>query len=126
MRNIVLRSTICHKIISIIMAFATWNILQHSIILTRVYSVPICFYTNNDAHTIISMPDTIQVTLQGPKSAWQKIDMDALALHINGDICSAVDQNQWFSVADGSLFVPNGISVIHYNPTHILVHPKTV
>ncbi|HEV2917253.1 MAG TPA: hypothetical protein VGW78_05945 [Candidatus Babeliales bacterium] len=124
MKNLILPNTIPLKTISGIVAFALWNILQNSIITQQIYTIPICFY-NTDLQTIHSCPDTIEITLKGPKKIIQKLDSNSLALHINAQRCTSVNQ-QWMCASEGTIFVPKSVSVVYYNPTHIIVQPQTI
>jgi hypothetical protein len=108
---------------SIIMAYSLWNLLQHTLILERTCTVPVCFY--NTTSDLIAIPDTVQIVLKGPKAELNSVDVNTLALHVNGDNVHT-NNHQWLSATEGTVFVPNAVAVIHYNPARIAIHPKTM
>jgi hypothetical protein len=73
----------------------------------------------------VAIPDSVNVSLRGPKYLFNTIDPGGLTLHIDARKCK--EEQQWLAVSSmGTIFVPNTIRVIHYNPARVLVRLKTL
>ena len=111
------------KIMVVCVACGTWNLLQNLLTTENKCTVPLYFYNTSDTSDITA-PDSVQVVLKGPKQALRALDTSALAIHI--DARSLKQGTQWHAASAGKMFLPNSVSVIHYNPALIAIDLKTI
>jgi hypothetical protein len=109
------------KIITLCISYSVWIILQNVLVVEQIYAVPVFFYNRADSH-ISAFPDCVKISLKGSQHALRTLDPDSLVLHINADHLKK--GHQWQAASDGNIFVPNSVSVIHYNPALIAIDLK--
>ncbi|MFI5332493.1 MAG: hypothetical protein ACHQVS_00125 [Candidatus Babeliales bacterium] len=113
------------KIISLIIAYGLWSLLNQSRIIQIEQEVPLCFY-NGTTTDSITAPETISVTLSGKATDIRRLDLNTLACHINIADLHAGDNR--LVVTIDTLFLPESINLLHYYPSNgcIVVHHHTL
>jgi len=112
------------KILSVVIAYSFWTLLNqmHPTVLT--VSVPLCFYNEQKSHDSIVAPETLKITLSGRRSDLACIDLSTLAAHVDSATLKAGPNA--LDLTHEHLFVPPSCKLVHYTPSNILisVHEK--
>lgn len=113
------------KIISFILAYSFWSLLNqmHPTLLT--VTVPLCFYGEQKATTKITAPETVKITLSGKRDDLANLDLTSLAAHVDATTLASGPNN--LVLTREHLFVPPSCNLVHYKPSNILisVHEET-
>lgn len=106
------------KIISLILAFGFWSLLNqmHPTLLT--VTVPLCFYGEQKTVSITA-PETIKVTLSAKRADLANLDLTTLAAHVDAPTLKPGPNN--LILTSEHLFVPPSCNLVHYKPSNILV-----
>lgn len=117
-------SNLTLKILSLIIAYGFWSLLNQSRIIHIETDVPLCFY-NCSGDDTVSAPDTITITVSGKATDVRSLDLATLACHINIDDLHAGDNP--LRVTRDTLFLPESINLLHYYPANgcIVVHKNS-
>jgi hypothetical protein len=114
------------KIISLMLAYSFWTLLNqmHPTLLT--VTVPLCFYGEQKATTKISAPETLKLTLSGKRTDLANLDLTTLAAHVDATTLVAGPNN--LTLTREHLFVPPSCNLVHYKPSNIVisVHEETI
>lgn len=116
--KILLSSNAPIKVISFMLGFLSWFLLVNSHTETITKEVPLSFY-GISKKWIVRAPEKVMVTLSGKRSYLRTLDINTLALHINGTKLKPGVQP--INLSTHQLFVPNSIKLIHYIPTTLSV-----
>jgi hypothetical protein len=108
-------SNLTLKILSLIIAYGFWSLLNQSRTIHITTEVPLCFYNVSSSSTL-SAPDTMTITLSGKAHAIRSLDFENLACHIDGADLQSGD-NPLHVTAD-RLFLPESINLLHYYPAN--------
>lgn len=110
------------KIISLILAFGLWASLNKSQMISRSFTVPVCFF--NTTHRLsIHAPETISITLKGPRDIMRMLGAERLAVHINsGDLSSGETP---IALTGSHLLLPESVKLVHYSPLPVIVSSNT-
>lgn len=103
------------KLLSGICGFLVWSVISQSHVVTITRQVPVCVY-NTEQTDQISVPEMVQVTLQAPRNRLYTVDTHELAIHIDAARLQPGDNP--LRVDRSSLFLPDGINVVHYTPSN--------
>lgn len=106
------------KVISVILGYITWLLLSNAHTDTISKEVPLSFYNINTQWTMHA-PETVTVFLSGKRVHLRNIDMNTLAVHINGK--KLKEGVQSIKLSKHQLFLPNSIKLVHYIPTTLSV-----
>lgn len=106
------------KIISLVIAYGLWSLLNqmHATLLTT--TVPLCFY-NIPTHKTINAPEAVTITLSGKRNELARIDLSTLAAHINAKDLIPGPHN--LSLTREHFFVPTSCNLVHYKPSNIMI-----
>lgn len=96
-----------------------WAFISNDYVVQKTYVIPVAFY-NVSHDCTIDGPSTIQVTLRGKRSSIKRIIQDNLILHI--DASKLTQKENIITPHNGLLFVPEAITVLHYDPLYLTVH----
>lgn len=107
------------KIISCILGYSFWCILNCSHSNTVWMDVPLCFY-GADAQKKINAPEKISVALTAKRTDLHAIDRSSLAVHV--DAAALHTGPNGITLDNKSLFLPDSIKLVHYTPANIVVH----
>ncbi len=116
-------SNILHRTSACIIGFLLWSQLTSIHNQTTTVTAPLCFYGNTAHELEIQAPETVTITLRGKRRDLAGIDTTLLAIHI--DTAQLREGKNGIVPAAGDLFLPETISVIHYNPLPIVVAKHT-
>ncbi len=111
------------KLLSLLCGYALWSVIAQSHVVTVKREAPVCVY-NVTTQQEISAPDTVQVTLQGARHMLYTLDADQLAVHVDANRLHTGD-NQLY-VDKTSLFLPEGINVVHYTPSNAVIQVEKI
>ncbi len=114
----ILSSNIILKISSLIIGFLLWHLLSQSQYYTMQLDIPLSFYSVDKQYSI-EAPETINITLSGKRSHLSVIDMNNLAIHIDGQQLH-LEQNM-IAIDTQHLFLPKTIKLLHYSPSTIVI-----
>lgn len=106
------------KVISLIMGYTFWFTWSQTQTTSYNLDVPLCVYNIPDTAQI-KAPETISIALAGTLQDLNNLDLNNLAIHIDGTTLREGD-NQCI-VKDEQLFVPDTIKMVHYAPSNILI-----
>ncbi|MGC2310985.1 MAG: CdaR family protein [Candidatus Babeliaceae bacterium] len=113
--NQLLNSTSIAKISAFSIALFIWSLMTSWRILEITQLIPLHFYTK--LYTITQIPQTIQVTLKGPRTALKQIDWKSLAAHI--DLDQVKNPQVPFMLVQEHLNLPNTIKLLSSNPSSL-------
>jgi hypothetical protein len=102
------------KIISLIIGYGAWWALSQSHHTTMNVTIPVCLDNEPTAYTI-DQPDWLNVTLAGNRTDLSSLDLNNLALHIDGT--QLHEGKNHIAVSSTTLLLPETINVVHYKPT---------
>src|SRR5579872_2023577 len=114
------------KIISLFLGYSLWYVASLNQTVTLSMDIPLCFNTMQESYAI-NAPETINIQLQGKRSALHCIDQKELAAHI--DITKLLPGKHGIILNERHLFLPSTISLVQYTPANIsitIVDQKTV
>lgn len=112
------------KIASLALGYGLWALFNQMHPSTITLAVPLCFYGNTIAHGTLIAPETIKITLAGKRSDLARLDLEALAAHI--DAATLVPGPNPITLTQTHLFLPTTCNMIHCMPSNILVSLKEV
>lgn len=105
------------KICSIILAYSIWFCVAQHQLISQTYQAPIYFY---DAATKnIQAPDSIQITLQGPRKELYNFKSHHASIHLDGSKLTA--GNQEIILTRENLFLPDTLKLVDLLPSHISI-----
>lgn len=110
------------KIVSLLLAFATWTILSKYQSVSKWIEVPICFYNVAPEMKVSASQEKITLQLHGKLADISQCEN--LALHIDAGnfkpgqqrICPSAEQ----------LFLPNSVKLVHSKPLSIEIISSVV
>lgn len=110
------------KIVSLILAFATWSLLSQYQIMSTWIEIPICFYNVAPTMKVIANQEKISIQVQG--KAADICQCHNLALHVDAGnfkpgqqrICPCAEQ----------LFLPNSVKLVHNKPLYIEITSELI
>jgi hypothetical protein len=106
------------KAISLILGYVCWSIISYHHSINLKTTVPLSFYNIPD-HLAIKSSDTITITLTGPRSQLQAIDLTHLAVHINAEYIRPGSLP--ISITTDTLFLPKNIKLVDYKPAPLTI-----
>ena len=114
------------KIISFMLAYSFWALLNQMHPTLLNVTVPLCFYGEQKKGTSLTAPETLKITLSGKRSDLANLDLTTLAAHVNTATLVAGANN--LVLTREHLFVPPSCNLVHYKPSNILisVHEETI
>lgn len=102
---------------SLICGFFTWHMINQTRPMTIALKVPLCFYETSIDQKI-DAPETICITLKGPRNELARIDFSTLALHIDA---RSIQNEHPLTLTTAHLFLPEQIKLLHYEPAPLHV-----
>lgn len=106
------------KAISLLLGYSLWSILSHNQTIRITITVPLCFY-NIEHNLTIDAPETIAITLEGKRELFKYGKIEMLAAHID---CMTLHEGiHRIDISSQTLFLPDYIKLIHYNPSPLLI-----
>lgn len=115
-------NTLVLKLLSVIIGFFIWSLINKFHVTTLYYSVPLYFY-NIPEKTIINAPDTITVGLRATKKSLYELNHTLLAAHI--DLQQLKIGDNIIALTKGALFLPTHIELVHTQPAPIVISLTT-
>jgi hypothetical protein len=114
------------KIISFMLAYSFWALLNQMHPTMLNVTVPLCFYGEQKKGTVITAPETLKVTLSGKRNDLTNLDLTALAAHV--DATTLASGPNKLILTREHLFVPPSCNLVHYKPSNILIsiHEETI
>lgn len=113
-----LHNNLSLKITAFIIGYSMWAALSN-IHATRItYHVPVTFY-NVPENCQLTGPEACEITLSGKRAQLRTLAQESLALHVDGN--TLVQGDNYIVPSSTSLFLPEDIEVVHYQPTHLIV-----
>ena len=106
------------KVISLIMGFTFWFIWSDKQATTCRVDVPLCVY-NVPEHAHFDAPESVKVELSGKLKDLYDLDLDNLAIHIDGATLHA--GNNQCIVKNEQLFMPDDVKMTHCAPSNIVI-----
>ena len=107
------------NVISIIAGISFWNMVTQQFCCTHQSALPLVFDNATDA-SIIQAPESIQVTLSGPRAALRE-SAHLGAIHV--DAHTLKPGKQLLHISEQHLLVPTAAKLLHYTPVAIIVTP---
>ena len=107
------------KIISFMLAYSFWALLNQMHPTLLSVTVPLCFYGTQKTHSTITAPETLNVTLSGKRSDLANLDLATLAAHV--DAATLVPGPNTLNLTREHLFVPPTCNLVHYKPSNIVI-----
>lgn len=106
------------KIVSLVGGYLLWVMISGSHVVNVTHHVPVGLY-NTTSEQQIEAPETIVVTLQAPRHALYNLDVEELALHVDASRLQKGENH--LHVDRSTLFLPEGINVVHYSPSNAVI-----
>ncbi|HSW76576.1 MAG TPA: hypothetical protein VLG50_06000 [Candidatus Saccharimonadales bacterium] len=85
---------------------------------TRQYTVPLCFYQNQER--TISAPETVTIQISGPRKAMYQFNPAQSAVHVDASHFAQGDHE--ILLNRENLFLPDAIKLVNLIPSHIAIH----
>lgn len=120
-QKIILNSLIL-KILSFIIGYSIWSIMNQSHITTFQLKIPFVFYNVPQRSTIIA-PEHIFIQLQGTKKILRTLATALPAAHIDAQTLKPGDN--LITLSKSTLFLPDHVQLVHTTPCPIVVTVKT-
>lgn len=112
-------SSLLHKGSALIIGFLLWAELSPLRHATITATVPLCFYGDAAQHDGINAPETVTVTLRGPRADLARITPATLAVHL--EAARLRSGKNGIIIRSRDLFLPARVRVVHYNPLPLVV-----
>lgn len=106
------------KVCSLALGYTFWYVFGNLFTINITTDVPLCFF-NTSPHLSIQAPDTVQIILSGKRTQLQTLDTNHLAIHINAQDLPIGTQP--LRITQATLFLPDSIKLVHYEPTPVIV-----
>lgn len=119
--RILISSTIVHGALALSISLGVWSIIGQYQLVSVWTTVPLCFY--NQESFAIQAPEYVHVQLYGKRNQFAYCDVSQLALHIDADFLT--EGKQLFIPTARNLLVGEGISVLNYSPSNLIITRKT-
>jgi hypothetical protein len=113
-----LTSNITLKMASFLLGLSFWILLDSYTSRTITLDVPVCFY-EQQAHTHIQAPSSIEVNLRGKRNDLLSLDQHSLAVHINAQHYKVGAHK--LIVDQSTLFLPSSIKLVNYSPANSMI-----
>lgn len=107
------------KLLAILFGYLMWHTISLHQKIRATIAVPVSFYHLNQA--TLQAPDTVSVTLKIQRKQLQHLKKN-LAIHI--DAQELPFGNSTVTLDRSHLFVPEGVNVLCYNPSQMMVIKK--
>jgi len=104
------------KILALCIGYGLWYILSQTNSATITVSVPLCFDNTQQTQTI-EAPETVSVTLSGPRNELATLELDSLAIHL--EISHLPLKKHTITLCSNNLHLPEQVNLIHYEPSPI-------
>ena|SRR3990167_3890910 len=119
LNQIPLTDNLTIKVISLIIGYLIWSILsQHQCDIVEKW-IPICFYNNDNFE--LTTNEFIKIKLSGlRKNLWFN---ENNAVHIDASFINE-KKDYTFSINPEHIFLRQGINLISYEPTNIVIQAK--
>lgn len=104
------------KIIALLLGYVVWRVVSSQHHTTLTLQAPLSFY--NVHHYYIKAPESITVTLRGPKKSFINVE-ETLALHI--DVSHLKEGDNEITITSQNLFLPEGVKLIKWNPHYFKI-----
>lgn len=106
------------KVISLIMGFTFWFVWSDKQPTSCRVDVPLCVY-NVPEHAAFQAPETVKVELCGKLKDLYDLDLDNLAIHIDGSTLH--EGNNQCIVKNEQLLIPDDVKMTHCAPSNIMI-----
>ena|SRR5579872_1012560 len=115
-------SNLTLKIVSCIIAYGMWHVASESRAINISLDVPVCFYTVPNT-IAIDAPEQVTVHLLGRRADLYALDVQSLALHINGTTLH--EGPNALAITPSTLFLPERIKLVNYSPLNAVINVHT-
>lgn len=115
----ILKANTSLKIASLIMGYLMWSFVGQYYPIQVSLAIPLAFYSIPDAFTI-DAPDTINIMLSGKRMFFDQLSLADLSAHIHAG--KFREGTHALSISADTLFLPPGISVVHYTPSPLVIN----
>lgn len=106
------------KAVSLIFGYTLWFVLSNAYTTSVWLEVPVCFYDTPE-HVIVDAPETVKINLVGKRTDLRNLDMQHLAVHINGTRLKT--GHQQLTVNHETLLLPHTINILHTKPSNFII-----
>ena len=112
------KNTFLLKVVSLIFGMTAWYIIINYQYQSLQFIVPVSFHDIPE-NTIISAPETVEITLRGKRNELKNIDSETICFHI--DAKKLKKGNNKIIITKDHLFIPDHVSLLNSLPSTILV-----
>lgn len=106
------------KIFSLVLAYSIWFCVAQHQVISQTYQAPVYFYDTE--HKNIQAPESIQITLQGPRKELYNFKTHHASFHLDG---AKLNQGQQeIILSRENLFLPDSLKLVDLVPSHISIH----
>ncbi len=104
------------KIIAILVGYSFWSLLAQRQVVTITQKIPLCFYQNQNNHTI-QAPDFVTLTLSGKRKQLYLYQPQNMAIHLDASDYQPGVKN--LQLSQDHIFLPNQITLQAIQPHNL-------